>query len=119
MTDQTRDTITPARARRRPLRWLGACAVVAILLAVTKPFGVLLSATVVGVAGTAVFAVLERLWPGVRGSRWRRAGYATDVKFWFFGNIVARPLATAATLVTLVAVGLLLRTPLDGEAMSQ
>jgi sterol desaturase/sphingolipid hydroxylase (fatty acid hydroxylase superfamily) len=103
--------------RCRVLLWVLACALGLVALAVARPFGLLLPVLVPAIVATAIFAVLERRWPGVRGLRWRRAGYATDVKFWVFGNLLTKPAAGLASLLGLLLAGIILRAPIDPDGL--
>jgi sterol desaturase/sphingolipid hydroxylase (fatty acid hydroxylase superfamily) len=50
------------------------------------------------------FRIVERIWPGVPGQKWRRAGLGTDLSYWFFTSIVTKWMARAALIVAAVLI---------------
>jgi sterol desaturase/sphingolipid hydroxylase (fatty acid hydroxylase superfamily) len=55
----------------------------------------------------AICVTLERLWPSVRGKRFFRAGFLTDLTYWAFTPVVTRAITRAALIVVIVPVALL------------
>jgi sterol desaturase/sphingolipid hydroxylase (fatty acid hydroxylase superfamily) len=45
------------------------------------------------------FWIVERIWPGVPGQKWRRDGVGTDLSYWFFTSVVTKWMARAAVIV--------------------
>jgi sterol desaturase/sphingolipid hydroxylase (fatty acid hydroxylase superfamily) len=63
----------------------------------------------------AIFTVLERLWPALRGrSWWQRRGHVTDLAYWFFNPVVTQAVIKAATVVAVVPIAIALGAPLGG-----
>jgi sterol desaturase/sphingolipid hydroxylase (fatty acid hydroxylase superfamily) len=61
----------------------------------------------------ALFGVLERAWPAVRGQRWWRADVRTDLAYWFFTPLVTRAASRVAVIVAVVALAAMAGVPLD------
>lgn len=73
----------------------------------------LLGTTVALLLAGALFSVLERRWPALRGrSWWHRRGHLTDLAYWFLGPLVIQPIVKAATVAAVVLVALALGAPL-------
>lgn len=70
------------------------------------------------VALTVVFWAIEFFWPSIRDQRrWRRRGYGTDVLYWFFTPLVAKPLSQLCVLAVLAPAFWLLGRSLDRSAL--
>jgi sterol desaturase/sphingolipid hydroxylase (fatty acid hydroxylase superfamily) len=71
--------------------------------------GVVVALSVLG----AIFGVLQRFWPAVRGLRRTRAALRTDLVYWVLTPLLTRPLARAAVVVAVVPALWLLGRPFD------
>jgi sterol desaturase/sphingolipid hydroxylase (fatty acid hydroxylase superfamily) len=69
------------------------------------------------IALSFAFGAMEGRWPAVRGQGRRRAGYRTDLAYWFLTPLVSGSLAAAAVAIVAVAVALLAGVDLDGAAV--
>jgi len=66
---------------------------------------------------TALFAVLERLWPGKPLQRRLRRGLGTDLVYWFFTPLATKAVSKAAVAAALVPLLLVLGRPLDASSI--
>jgi sterol desaturase/sphingolipid hydroxylase (fatty acid hydroxylase superfamily) len=55
----------------------------------------------------AVYAVLQRFWPAIRGQRLYRPGFWTDLAYWFASPVINRGFGTAVLVAALIPVALL------------
>jgi sterol desaturase/sphingolipid hydroxylase (fatty acid hydroxylase superfamily) len=65
---------------------------------------------------SALFWILQRLWPSIRGQRVFRQGFATDCLYWIWTAIATRAMTFAAVVVALVPLALLYGTNLRALA---
>jgi sterol desaturase/sphingolipid hydroxylase (fatty acid hydroxylase superfamily) len=63
---------------------------------------------------TALFWVLQRIWPSIRGQRTIRAGFVTDCLYWVWTGIATRGMSAVAVALTLLPLALLYGTDLHG-----
>ncbi len=61
----------------------------------------------------AAFWVLQRLFPSISGQKILRQGYGTDVIYWVFQPLIARPVIQIGVAVALVPLALYLGTNLE------
>lgn len=64
------------------------------------------------------FVLLERCFPAVRGRALLRAGWRTDLAYWFLTPLVARTLTFAVFAALAIAVALAAGAPLDEESIA-
>lgn len=62
----------------------------------------------------ALFWILQRVWPSVRGQRTIRAGFLTDCLYWLWTGIATRALSGLAVAIALLPLALLYGTNLGG-----
>jgi sterol desaturase/sphingolipid hydroxylase (fatty acid hydroxylase superfamily) len=63
---------------------------------------------------SALFGLLEYLWPALPGPRfWKRADARTDFGYWFFTPVVTQALSRGAVILVVVALGAASGVPLD------
>jgi sterol desaturase/sphingolipid hydroxylase (fatty acid hydroxylase superfamily) len=75
----------------------------------------LIAVTLALLVAGAVFTVVERRWPALRGrSAWSRSDKTTDLAYWFVMPLVTRTMIKAGTVVAVVLVALALGAPLGG-----
>ena len=73
---------------------------------------------VVFIVLTSVFWLVEYAWPGVRGQKFIRRGFGTDILYWFFTPLVTKAVSKLAVLIALVPVFLLLGRKLDAQSLA-
>jgi sterol desaturase/sphingolipid hydroxylase (fatty acid hydroxylase superfamily) len=54
-----------------------------------------------------VYAALQYVWPSIRGQRLYRAGFWTDLAYWFLSPVINRGFATVVVVAALIPVALL------------
>ena len=77
----------------------------------------LIGLTVSFVALFALFAVLERLFPGIPGQRRFRRGMRTDVTYWFIYSPIGRVLGVVAGVAALLLVAPAFGVSIDGASL--
>ena len=71
-----------------------------------NPIGIVIALVML----TAVLSTVERRF-AARPQRWRRAGFATDLTYWFFTPFVTRPLTYVAVVIAVLVIAALINTP--------
>jgi sterol desaturase/sphingolipid hydroxylase (fatty acid hydroxylase superfamily) len=61
----------------------------------------------------ALFGVIERAWPAIRGQRRWRPDTRTDIAYWFFTPLVTRAVSRVAVVVAVVLLAAAAGVPLD------
>jgi len=67
----------------------------------------------------AIYAVLQRFWPSIRGQRLYRAGFWTDIGYWFLSPLINRGFAQIVVIGALILVALALGVPPERFAVGR
>jgi len=63
------------------------------------------------------FGLLERLWPALPGQPRVRAGFGTDLTYWFFTPLVTRAISRASLIAGLILIAIAAGVPLQRGAI--